>query len=501
MSTDTSWTQLIHDDTIRLLELVKTTPTDTELRGRLIYKRLCDEPEYDALSYVWEKAPAEKNVLIEGNQPILIRANLFEGLKQIASDRPTTRIWADQICINQLDEDEKEHQVNLMSRIFCQAKRVIGWLGPSQPDTDLAFCAFRMLGLSYSQNGNVPTGALHDATRDLVNTGRVCSLEDIFSPEKCVWKAAMTVVQMAWFERLWIVQEVVLATKLELCCGRYALFGDLFFAGVEAFFTTVTSPPCPQLLKPFQNALRLGRLREQSTVQRLQSYPHLAQTLSGWHCEKIHDRLNALHGMIFRQPADNSPWFQASNGNKFLFSETDHGYGLHLQPLGKDSPSWVPDWRIQTRPLALLPAFDDEISTRFHATISIPSYIMSTSILQVSGNQVFNQWYQLAKAFFDEDRARTIFASTLLMDGKLDLLERNQVAIDPADIPDYFNEWEVRNLDSKEDCDASDVFVSSMQFLRVVRRVRVGVALPRSGAQLEPAVRGVWLCFLPWYSA
>lgn len=38
-------------------------------------------------------------------------------------------IWIDALCINQDDDEEKGIQVQMMDRIFQEAKRVAVWLG------------------------------------------------------------------------------------------------------------------------------------------------------------------------------------------------------------------------------------------------------------------------------------------------------------------------------------------------------------------------------------
>ncbi|ORX98819.1 heterokaryon incompatibility, partial [Clohesyomyces aquaticus] len=38
-------------------------------------------------------------------------------------------VWADQVCINQDDEEEKSHQVQLVGVIYSKASTVVSWLG------------------------------------------------------------------------------------------------------------------------------------------------------------------------------------------------------------------------------------------------------------------------------------------------------------------------------------------------------------------------------------
>ncbi len=259
-------------------------------------------------------------------------------------------------------------------------------------------------------------------------------------------------------------------------------------------------------MRNFWNKLRL---------KKIQSYPHLAQVLSGWYCEKDQDRLNALHGIIFRGGETNCPWFVAryqlsgpelyedfarrhiqatksleiphftgpSDGDTFSVSESDNGVWLHMfQPMKEDIASWVPDWRAQKRPLRLLPNSKDITSRQFCATISAPSYILNSSNIHVRArvvdevvacsvpnygplrrsirnpdNSILNQWYHLAKEQIKHTHLLTMFASTLLTEGRIELMERNRIAIDPAMILDHFNQWAIRNLDDMRKCSEADI--------------------------------------------
>ena len=48
----------------------------------------------------------------------LITATLETALKYVARHNPHEYLWADQICINQLESEERAQQVNIMGAIF-----------------------------------------------------------------------------------------------------------------------------------------------------------------------------------------------------------------------------------------------------------------------------------------------------------------------------------------------------------------------------------------------
>jgi hypothetical protein len=82
----------------------------------------------EALSYVWG-APNRTRVITCNGAQLKITPNLEVALQAIRS--PTTQIllWADAICINQDNPEERNHQIRLMTQIYSTAQRVLVWLG------------------------------------------------------------------------------------------------------------------------------------------------------------------------------------------------------------------------------------------------------------------------------------------------------------------------------------------------------------------------------------
>ncbi|KAF2491477.1 hypothetical protein BU16DRAFT_468164, partial [Lophium mytilinum] len=119
----------LNKPTIRVLYLKPGHESD-EIQAHL---RLLDidtdlSPQYESLSYVWGDPAFTKRVIINEHF-IEIRKNLYGALRHIRSKTETLIIWADAICINQSDMDEKSHQVALMAEIYRRCSKVYIWLG------------------------------------------------------------------------------------------------------------------------------------------------------------------------------------------------------------------------------------------------------------------------------------------------------------------------------------------------------------------------------------
>lgn len=144
-------------DDIRLLELLPAIAQQNQLAVRLFHSKF--NVEYEALSYAWDDQIAdggqvEVHYALESGdaQPISkycihVGKNLYSALKCLRHPTEARTLWIDTICINQQDDVEKSAQVQMMSKIFAEAKQVLAWLGPGNPQTDQAISAMQDVSL------------------------------------------------------------------------------------------------------------------------------------------------------------------------------------------------------------------------------------------------------------------------------------------------------------------------------------------------------------------
>ncbi|KAK1774718.1 heterokaryon incompatibility protein-domain-containing protein, partial [Copromyces sp. CBS 386.78] len=96
-----------------------------------VIQQLDNSQPFRGLSYVWGD---EKDTLpiILNNRVVHVTRNLATALKHIEHDRVRWGVrvfWIDAICINQTNNSEKSHQVQMMGDIYRRATRVFSWLG------------------------------------------------------------------------------------------------------------------------------------------------------------------------------------------------------------------------------------------------------------------------------------------------------------------------------------------------------------------------------------
>ncbi|PCD25840.1 hypothetical protein AU210_012274 [Fusarium oxysporum f. sp. radicis-cucumerinum] len=244
-------------DSIRLLELSQNE-TKYSICGHLVLSRLKDTPCFAALSYVWGCASSEDPILQVDGFELKVRQSLKHAIDAIFSGSDKILLWIDQICIDQENYIERKFQVTLMSKIFRQAQRVICWLGPDDENTKIAFDLSTVLAIEGSD-----LASWKEPMQRLVEAGFIRDISDLVNPAKVPLSALAWLVKNTWSGRLWIVQEVALASRLEFRCGGSTINGDIFFAAIRSVSSSVHNPPAPLVLEPFRHAVRLGQLRAQ----------------------------------------------------------------------------------------------------------------------------------------------------------------------------------------------------------------------------------------------
>ena len=216
-----TWAKLrLGGNSIRLLKVLEGEENEEiacELNQYPIHRR----PPYDALSYAWGNSSDEKQIKLNG-QPFSIRTNLYAFLVQRRQDHKDVALWVDAICIDQNNIDERNFVVSLMDQIFERADTVYVWLGTEARYTADAFQVLR----EASQPQHVHRS----------EDGKAVTVEWLLAPEiKNRWPALLELCQTEYWGRVWIIQEVLLASHAVICCGKYSTS----IGNVEAFVSQV----------------------------------------------------------------------------------------------------------------------------------------------------------------------------------------------------------------------------------------------------------------------
>lgn len=201
---------------IRLLELHLNDDVTGDngletVEGSVATYDLKNEPDYDALSYAWGPKDLSAHLTLNG-ELFPISQNLFAALRQICIDQRkaghSRKLWVDAICINQMDNAEKSHQVVLMRDIYSHANKVLAWIGTAN---HLSALAFDTLEKFVADDGTTDGSATCRQLQDSTEERRV---------------AIQLLVERGYFVRMWIVQEVVVGKTVTVLCGTLSLDFD-----------------------------------------------------------------------------------------------------------------------------------------------------------------------------------------------------------------------------------------------------------------------------------
>ena len=102
--------------TDRLIRLVELLPgqRDDEIRTRLSIVDLEQNPQYEAISYVWGDARDKVSIICQGHE-FWVTRNLYNAFLRVRLADRTRVLWADAICIDQNSITERSHHVAFMN--------------------------------------------------------------------------------------------------------------------------------------------------------------------------------------------------------------------------------------------------------------------------------------------------------------------------------------------------------------------------------------------------
>jgi hypothetical protein len=390
-----------------IIRLIRLEPGgfESSLQCELITASLDQNPHFDALSYCWGSEKKSRTLLC-GSDQLSITENLSQALCRLRRETEVRVVWADAVCINQDDPDEKSIQVQLMTRIYKEANEVMIWLSENESEAEGEEVASLINQLC---EAGLAQGRADDARNyyQLMFEGDVGKYS-LPNPRDRRWIALGNLVQRPWFSRIWIIQEVTLPRQesVQMLVGDTELSWMLFCYAVSY---------CRSSLDIFD--LVPGPLGLES---RHTSAAYLAQIFSLFETHRLADQDRTLLSLLIRHRAARATDSRdkiyalcglASDMNKFptlipdynldpvdLYQRTAirliKGSGnldvlsiarrIHPNAALSTLPSWVPDWYSQEGTGELcMSASGMKRYFNFDASCSSPP------IMRISGDTLF----------------------------------------------------------------------------------------------------------------
>ncbi|KAF2838109.1 hypothetical protein M501DRAFT_1004951 [Patellaria atrata CBS 101060] len=339
---------------------------DESVRCYLKHVTLSSKPHYEAISYVWGDPNVTEKIFCSGGT-ISITPNLHKALQQLRDEKSERVLWADAVCINQADLQEKNVQVPLMGAIYSQADKVLIWLGPRHPKLEEALKVLRKLDSFFKRN-------IRDYSSDpstyFKRRARLNSLPPIprkymkeleeLDCDKLAW-----LLNLPWFSRIWTTQEYIRAQNADFVCGDIVIPFNKILVPVSEFYTQVIASPIGKMINlssrfPLDEVWAIKELgmRRFSPIPSHASLFNLVRVNNIRNCTNPRDKIYGLLGLASDVSADDrdvSPRYDESVEQVFrrfalwcikqtnsldIFSSVRDYKVFSTLSL----PSWIPDW-------------------------------------------------------------------------------------------------------------------------------------------------------------
>ncbi|KAI0113643.1 HET-domain-containing protein [Nemania sp. FL0031] len=330
------------------------------------------EPTYEALSYTWGSQENPERIAVKGSDYnsddnlgdlhqsqtyIIITRNLAEAIRYLRHREKIRTIWIDALCINQNDNAERGEQVARMGQIYSRASRVLAFLGPDFPGAYLAFPRLDYLGRQTEFTID-SYGWRHPDCQDEDVWKRATRLP--FTPE--VWEAIICLGGQSWFKRLWVLQEIQLASTSSIIkCGHAEISWPVFRRAVLCIYRNGAVPS--HILEAINNVVY--------SCADPKNMPFDEMLFRYGHSRLCQDQRDKVYGFLSLAPPDLVQAIRVDYQSsvmdvfkQFLLATSQMTARVDLlKYCGRERrsaanvnpnwPSWVPDWR--TRPAISTP--------------------------------------------------------------------------------------------------------------------------------------------------
>lgn len=302
--------------------------------------------EYEALSYVWGAANFTRKIFINGKR-VYVTGQLYHAMKRLRYVDSCRSIWIDALCIDQSDPDDRARQVSQMRQIYESATRVVIWLGSSPWGLEDAF--------SRAQIRPQPIVHNYGTTR-----------------------AVSKLLQRGWWQRVWVVQELVVASEVLVQCDFALLPWNNFVQLVDS----CVKMPWFRDSGTFVDEYRaLKHYRETKLQDTNPDYGLLSFVYAFRHkkASDPRDKIYAFLGLVLRR---NQNAFAIPPDYKLSHTSLCHSFAInciretqslnilvYAQGLDPDVPSvrgrrsWCPYWYSGTGTRLPMPLWDGDLDT------------------------------------------------------------------------------------------------------------------------------------------
>ncbi|GAP88207.1 putative heterokaryon incompatibility protein [Rosellinia necatrix] len=322
---------------------------------------------YEALSYVWG-LPSQAHSIDIDSSALPITANCDAALRQLRCTSESRVLWVDSICIDQTPEGvlERNSQVAMMGDIYEGAVDVLAWLGEGDEKTEALFLHLARI---YALRDDADEDARAEANAQFM---RECDAKYLSSKPTVVTEIIESVLGRPWFERMWTLQELLLASHATVLCGHQAMEWQIFCRALELAETSFDpwSKGSRNFINCYYAYSDYKDLISEDTgtlaAEKVENHSMSQQGLSTMmhhtrirYASDLRDKVFALHG-VSRKLGKPFPTPDYTDPIPVIYARATVAViqlDASLWPLDHvwsdtrrtDLPSWVPDWSVDPR--------------------------------------------------------------------------------------------------------------------------------------------------------
>ena len=288
---------------LRILHLQPSKDSNIQLECRLTEYSLSTNPDYQAVSYVWGKDDSSSSIICNG-AILAIGRNISDALRRFRKCSEEISLWANSICINQGDINERNNQVRIMDQIYRKASHVLIWLGREDEyeNTELAMRYMQdLLGCSEEimesvVGDNRDDGAAYSA--DLYQKLETKEVSQCNLPKFDAFISFF--IERPWFQRAWTFQESWLAQNRTYHCGKFEFPDESLLVTASCLMALSTNMNNIRYSLPWDGKLASMLLRERSFQgsSPYQDLHYLLESRRRAGCKYPSDLIYSLYGVV-----------------------------------------------------------------------------------------------------------------------------------------------------------------------------------------------------------
>lgn len=212
-----------HMRLLKVLEAESGVPIRCELTSWSIEA----VPPYYAISYTWGDELHTSRIIVNDRRAT-VRYNCEYVLRQAHAASRGQYFWIDALCIDQKSQQEKTHQVAMMGNLYEKASHVFACVGQHTDDSEFLITTIDKHSGLLSRIHKTIVNMDHQYSRfwtidNPIPTKRLLSLRCYFVMRTEIRKrlidAVIAFMRRSYFSRVWILQELKLASTTSFCCG------------------------------------------------------------------------------------------------------------------------------------------------------------------------------------------------------------------------------------------------------------------------------------------